>query len=81
MASCKVGLYKAAYQAVELPGNICGSLQVRAELITQQRLLTAELHNRWGSENVYSRSHGRILVKEVSESLKNQLASDEAKFL
>lgn len=82
MVNCKAGLNKAAYQAVELPGKISGSLNVRAELIAKWKLLslwscTTDREQRLFMATVMV----RFSVKEVSENQRNQLALDGVKFL
>lgn len=80
--SCKAGLNKAAYQAAELPGKISGSLNVRAELITKWRLLSLRSHTTDGVQRLFTATvMAKFSVKEVSESRRNQLALDGARFL
>lgn len=82
MVSCKAGLNKAASQAVELPRNISGSLKVRAELITKWRLLSLWSRRTDGVLRMFrATATATFSVKEVSESQRNQLALDGAKFL
>lgn len=82
MVSCKAGLNKAAYQAVGLPGNISGSMKVRAELTTKWRLLSQWSHGTDGAQRLFTvTAMATFSVKEVSKSQRNQLALDGAKFL
>lgn len=62
MGSRKVSLKKKAVaQAVAPPGNISGSLKVKAELMTKWRLLSLSSRgDRWGLENVLSRGKGNV---------------------
>lgn len=83
MASCKVGLNKAAYQAVGLPANISGSVKVRAGLVTQNEVRChcgATVTD--GVERLFTAmAIATFSVKEVSESQRNQFALDGVKFL
>lgn len=84
MVSYSASLNKAAYQAVELPGNISGSLKVRAELITKWRLLSLWSSRTDGVQRLFTApaiATFSFSVKEVSESQRNQLAFDGARFL
>ena len=82
MVSCTAGLNKAAHQAVEPPGNISGSLKVRAELITKWGMLSPWSRRTDGVRRMFTATAmATFSVKEVSESQRNQLALDGAKFL
>ena len=64
MVSCKAGLNKAAYQAVELSGKISGSLDVRAELIAKWKLLS-QWSRRTDGKLFMATAMARFLVKNL----------------